>query len=377
MPKIALCMATLGDGGVGRLTLLLTRRWCDMGIDVDLLLGRTTSPYMGELDARVGVFCLGTSNPFFSTPRVAMYLHRKRPNVILSDSLRMNRISHGAKALARSDVRVYTAVHIPMGVKEGLLPPRKRGRYRRQVVRSFNKNHGIIAVSHGVAQNLVTHFPIPFEKVRVIYNPIVCPELFQKAREPVAHSWFTSKDVPVILAAGRFEPQKAFLTLIRAFYELQKWINARLVILGDGKERCEMEALIAQLGLQECVSLPGFVLNPYPYMANADLFVLSSAWEGFGIVLVEAMAMGTPVVSTDCCFGPSEILENGRLGPLVAVGDTMGLAMAMRNALLQPVARDELIRAAERFSDEVSAKAYVEYLELLPRDVVPSTYAGT
>lgn len=365
MPKIALCMATLGDGGVGRLTLLLVRRWCDMGMNVDLLLARTTSPYMTELDARVNVFCLGTSNPFFSIPRVAMYLHRKRPHVILSDSLRLNRISHGAKALAKSDVRVYTAVHIPMGIKEGLLPPRKRGRYRRQVIETFNKNHGIIAVSQGVAQDLVTCFPIPFERVKVIYNPIVFPELFQKAEEPVAHSWFTSKEVPVILAAGRFEPQKAFLTLIKAFYELCKEINARLVILGDGKERGAMEALIAQLGLQERVSLLGFVLNPYPYMANADLFVLSSAWEGFGIVLVEAMAIGTPVVSTDCPFGPSEILENGRLGPLVPVEDVMGLAMAMQNALLRPVARDELMRAAQRFTDEASAKAYADYMGLL------------
>lgn len=358
-------MATLGDGGVGRLTLLLTRRWCDMGIHVDLLLARTTSPYMSELDSRVRVFCTGTSNPFFSTPRVAMYLLRERPDVILSDSLRLNRISHRAKTLSRSDVRVYTTLHIPMGVKEGLLPERKRPRYRRQVIRTFSKNHGIIAVSQGVAQDLVTHFPIPPQKVKVIYNPIVFPELFQKAREPISHSWFLSKDIPVVLAAGRFEPQKAFLTLIKAFHALQKEIMARLVILGDGKERGTMEALIAQFGLQDSVSLPGFVLNPYPYMANADLFVLSSAWEGFGIVLVEAMALGTPVVSTNCPFGPGEILENGRLGPLVPVGDISGLATAMKQALSNPVARDELTKAAGRFSDHASAAAYAEYMGLL------------
>lgn len=358
-------MATLGDGGVGRLTLLLVRRWCDMGMHVDLLLARTTSPYMQELDSRVRVFCLGTSNPFFSTPKVAMYLFRERPEVILSDSLRLNRISHSAKALSRSKVRVYTAVHIPMGLKERLLPKGKRPRYRRQVIRTFNKNQGIIAVSQGVAQDLVTNFPIEPQKVRVIYNPIVFPELFQKANEPISHPWFQNKDIPVILAAGRFEPQKDFLTLIKAFYELQKHVNARLVILGDGKERAAMEALVAGLGLQDRVSLPGFVLNPYPYMANSDLFVLSSAWEGFGIVLVEAMALGTPVVSTDCHFGPNEILENGRLGPLVTVGDVAGLAMAMKQALFEPVPRDRLMKAALRFSDEVSAKAYAEYMGLL------------
>lgn len=358
-------MATLGDGGVGRLTLLLVRRWCDMGIDVDLLLARTTSPYMSELDARARVIRLGTSNPFFSTPKVAFYLHRARPDVILSDSLRLNRISLMAKALSRSNVRVYTAVHIPMGVKEQLLPIKKRPRYRRQVIRTFNKAHGIIAVSQGVAQDLVTCFPIDASKVRVIYNPIVYSELFQKAKEPLSHSWFVQKDRPVILAAGRFEPQKAFLTLIRAFHLLQKEMPARLVILGDGKERKAMEALIAELGLQNQVSLPGFVLNPYSYMAQADLFVLSSAWEGFGMVLVEAMALGTPVVSTDCQFGPREILQDGRLGPLVKVGDVQGLAVAMRQALLRPVAREELMRAAGRFSDEMSARAYVEYMGLL------------
>jgi glycosyltransferase involved in cell wall biosynthesis len=166
---------------------------------------------------------------------------------------------------------------------------------------------------------------------------------------------------PVILAVGRLTLQKDFPTLIRAFARLRARRSARLVILGEGELRDELEALVAELGLTADVALPGFVDNPFSWMRGSALFVLSSAWEGFGNVLVEAMACGTPVVSTDCPSGPAEILENGKWGRLAAVGDAEALARAIAEALDDPNPPDVRARAAF-FSVERSVDAYLAIL---------------
>ena len=174
-------------------------------------------------------------------------------------------------------------------------------------------------------------------------------DLHQKCgrAEPFDHPWFAPGAPPVILGAGRLTEQKDFPTLIRAFALVRKKHPARLMILGEGEERSKLETLVQELGLEKEVSLPGFVDNPYKYMKRAAVFVLSSRWEGFPNVLVEAMALGTPVVSTDCPNGPAEILENGKWGELVPVGETQSLA----SAVLRTLDRVDVVRvkgAAER-----------------------------
>jgi glycosyltransferase involved in cell wall biosynthesis len=157
--------------------------------------------------------------------------------------------------------------------------------------------------------------------------------LFEKSKRPFEHPWFRSGEPPVILGVGRLTGQKAFEVLIEAFAQVRKKQRARLIILGEGEQRSMVEALIKCLGLQADVELPGFVANPYPYMAHARLFVLSSRWEGLPTVLVEAMSLGTPVIATDCPSGPREILKNGLYGPLVQVDDPGALALAMQKSL--------------------------------------------
>jgi glycosyltransferase involved in cell wall biosynthesis len=208
---------------------------------------------------------------------------------------------------------------------------------------------------------------VPSAKVKVIYNPTVTPEIFRKATEPVQHPWFVDNRVPIILAAGRLHRQKDFPTLLRAFSLLRQNRPCRLVILGDGKKRRRkaLRQLAKQLGIEKDVSLPGFVENPFAYMARANLFVLSSAWEGFGNVIVEALACGCPVVSTDCRSGPREILDNGRYGRLVPVGDPEALARAMLEALDDPdnpCDRETRIQRAMEFSVD---KIVDEYLKVL------------
>jgi glycosyltransferase involved in cell wall biosynthesis len=174
---------------------------------------------------------------------------------------------------------------------------------------------------------------IPRSHIQVIYNPIVTPDLQAKAKAPLEHPWFRSGEPPVILAAGRLTAQKDYSMLIRAFARVRQVRPARLMILGEGEDRPILEELARQLGVEQDVSLPGFVMNPYPYMAHAALFVLSSRWEGLPTVLVEALYCGAPLIATDCPSGPREILRDGQYGQLVPVGDDIFLARAIETTL--------------------------------------------
>ncbi len=179
----------------------------------------------------------------------------------------------------------------------------------------------VVAVSQGVASSLSDLSGFPLAKIHVIYNPLIPWNLDTLRKSPCSHSWLSAHDTPVILAAGRLEKQKDYPTLIRAAGILNKRKPVRLLIFGEGSERQPLEDLISQLGLQSFVSMPGYTDNVYACMSQASVFVLSSAWEGFPSVLVEAMACGIPVVSTDCPSGPDEILESGRFGRMVPVGN--------------------------------------------------------
>jgi glycosyltransferase involved in cell wall biosynthesis len=219
----------------------------------------------------------------------------------------------------------------------------------------------IIANSQGAAESLQKHNRLSREKIRVIYNPVVSPELLQLAEQPLAHPWFSDTIYPVVLGIGRLTRQKDFPTLLRAFATARRDHPMRLVIVGDGEERARLCALAQQLGVNQEVLLVGFDPNPYRYMRRASVFVLSSQWEGLPNALIEAMACGAPVVSTDCPSGPREILEDGKWGRLVPVGDSVALA----HAILETLARPLLVNPMERAMDFTVEKITEEYLHVL------------
>jgi glycosyltransferase involved in cell wall biosynthesis len=187
----------------------------------------------------------------------------------------------------------------------------------------------IVAVSKGVADDLARVARLPRDRIKVIYNPVVTEALFRKAEEPLEHPWFLSGCPPVILGVGRLTAAKDFPTLIRAFARVRESQLARLLILGEGEKRDSLEKLVRELRLERDVSMPGFMDNPYAYMRKSSIFVLSSCWEGLPNVLIEAMACGCQVISTNCPSGPEEILRGGHYGKLVPVGDAEALAKAI------------------------------------------------
>jgi glycosyltransferase involved in cell wall biosynthesis len=225
----------------------------------------------------------------------------------------------------------------------------------------------IVAVSDGVADDLAAHAGFPRERITAVHNPVVGPDLLAKAGEHLDHPWFAPGEPPVILGAGRLHPQKDFSTLIRAFAQVRAKRPARLVILGassptEPAQAVELKALPDALGVAEDVAMPGFVDNPFAFIARASAFVLSSRYEGLPGVLIQALACGTPVVSTDCPSGPREILDDGQFGTLVSVGDEAALAQAIENTLDDPPAPERLRARAQLFTVERAATRYLELL---------------
>ncbi|GIV17136.1 MAG: glycosyl transferase [Armatimonadota bacterium] len=334
--RIAFYMPSLAGGGAQRVFLHLAQGFAEQGYEVHLVLARAQGPYLPQVPSCVRMIDLRASRVLTSLPGLVRYLRDQRPCALLSALDHANVVAICARWLARVPSRVIVTVHSTpsqvvanaRALRAKLLPLWARFFYRWADT--------VVAVSQGVADELVHYVGIPAEKVKVIYNPIVTPELFRKAEEPLEHPWFREGEPPVVLGVGRLTKPKDFPTLIRAFALVRRQRPARLMILGEGEERSQLEALAKELGIAGDVSLPGFVQNPYPYMKKAAVFVLSSRWEGLPTVLVEALALGTPVVSTDCPSGSAEILDNGRLGTLTEVGDHVSLAQAIGESLDAP-----------------------------------------
>jgi len=227
----------------------------------------------------------------------------------------------------------------------------------------------IVAISDGVREYLVSELKLPEGKIVLIYNPVDIQRIRQLSQEQVDDPWLSNQDKPVVLWVGRIAAIKGLKYLICAFESVLKQVNARLVIVGEGSEQNALEKLVIQKGLQEKVRFAGFQSNPYRYMSRSSVFAFPSLSEGFGMVLVEAMACGLPVVSTDCIAGPGEVLQNGRCGILVPVGDADALAKGIVRILTNPQLREQLITAAANRATDFEATHVVASYEMLFREV--------
>jgi glycosyltransferase involved in cell wall biosynthesis len=342
--------------------LKLAGAFAENGIDVDLVVAAAQGPYLSQVPSQVRLVDLASSRVLVSLPGLVRYLRQSRPVALLSAMEHANLVALWARALARVSTRVV--VSIRSTVSQDLANGQPwRGRLATAYAGSFYKMaQGVVAVSEGVADDFAKVTGFRRACIRTIYNPVVTPELLVLAQAPLSHSWFNPGEPPVVLGVGRLTFQKDFPTLIKAFARLRSELSARLLIVGDGEKRSELEALVKDLALAADVSLPGYVENPFAYMRRCAAFVLSSAWEGLPNSLIEAMACGAPVVSTDCPSGPAEILERGRYGRLVPTGDVEAMARAI-SATLQEVCDTASTRSrAEAFSTAASAAQYLELL---------------
>jgi glycosyltransferase involved in cell wall biosynthesis len=303
---------------------------------VDLVVADAQGELLGQVPSSVRLVDLHSARMLRSLAPLTRYLQRERPRALVSSMGHANLVAIWAGKLARQGTPVIVTVHNTMSQSTPDQGRLAAWLWPRLLHRFYPWASDVVAVSRGAADDLAHTAALPRERIRVVYNPVLTPAMLALARTPVDDPWFEPGQPPVVLGAGRLNRQKDFATLIRAFAAVRRQRPARLVILGEGDERPRLEALVGQLGLGADVALPGYRGNAVAYMARSALFVLSSAWEGLPTVLIEALAAGARVVSTDCPSGPREILQDGRLGALVPVGDAAALTAAMLGALDLP-----------------------------------------
>ena len=332
-PRVALFVPSLVGGGAERVMVNLADGFAARGLHVDLVLVKASGPYLAEVPKSVRIVELGSSRMATSLPALVRYLRRARPVALLSTLNHANILAVTAGLVAGVRTRIVVRQANTLSQSAGAAKKLVSRAMPLLVRRFYAWADEIVAVSDGVAEDLTRIASLPVERIRVIPNPVVMPSLTTLAGEPVDHDWFAPGGPPTVLGVGRLTKQKDFGTLCRAIAIVRRRRPARLVILGEGEDRPVLQALVAELGIQDSVALPGFVANPFAYMSKASVFVLSSAWEGLPGALIQAMACGSPVVATDCESGPREILQDGRYGRIVPVGDAEAMAEAIEAAL--------------------------------------------
>lgn len=355
----------LHNGGVDRVVFNLAEEFLRRGMRPAILvdLDNPFSPFRSLIPPGVPYEVLDARSPLARLWKLRRYLRRVRPGAVMCTSFGFpNLYAVVARWVAGVPFRLMLTEHcFPSVDRAAPRPWQSRFWFFPLAHLLYPFADNIVAVSKGTAQDLAQVIGIDAGRIQCIYNPIVSNGLLDQAREPVDHPWFRDSDIPVVLAVGRLEPQKDFATLIEAFAELRRHKRCRLMILGDGSEREMLTRLAESLGLADDIAMPGFAPNPHAYTARAGLLVLSSRFESLANVVIEAMAVGTPVIATDCPSGPAEALDHGRYGTLVPVGDPESLAAAMAKALDEKPA--QVPRSwLDQFTTRYSADRYLELL---------------
>jgi len=286
------------------------------------------------------------------------YLCEAKPHAVLSFLNYPNVVLLLTGRLYRGDARLVVSVRNHISVAAANSGSKWMQSVPRLMRALFRGADAVVAPSRGVADDVAGITGLPPGRLTVVYNPVFRPELATLAAEPVAHPWLGEGNEPVVMGSGKFKPQKDFPTLLRAFAQVRAQRPARLIILGSGRDGPSLQALAESLGIGGDVDFPGHVENPFAYYSRAAVFVLSSMWEGLPNALIEAMACGCPVVSTDCPSGPREILEDGRFGALVPVGAAEDMATAILAMLGDPPTRARQIERAREFSLDAAVRGF-------------------
>lgn len=357
--RIAIVLPDLRGGGVERIRLVLAREFLERGHQVDFVLMQARGELLDEVPAECRVVDLGVARARQVVGPLRTYIRRERPDAVLAAMWPLTVIAPMTRLWGYRG-RVVVSEHCMLKLQYGAWGRAHRLALRGSLAATYRLADARVAVSSGVAEDLAALSGLARERFTVIHNPVLLGREGKVLDDPF-QAWGGHRG-PRLISVGSFKAQKNQALLIRAFASLARDTDAALVILGEGELRPELSALVRSLGLDGRVIMPGFVKDPSPWYRAADLFVLTSDNEGFGNVIVEALSCGVPVVATDCPSGPAEILENGRYGWLVPVGDADALAAAIQEALAASHDREALKRRAADFAPEIAARRYLDLL---------------
>jgi len=367
-PDVAILFYSLECGGVERNIVCLTQHLTQRGLKVDLLLRHVQGQYLTQIPPEVRIIDLGQGY-LKNISRLVAYLRQEQPVNLLSRMYPHNEMAIIARFFAKSSTQIIVCIHSMLSGQQHIVQFRwpVLSKIHTPLVKFmafclYRWADKVLAVSRGSASDLAQVTGIPLAKIKVVYNPVIGSQLQKKSLEPINHPWFIKNQTPVIVAVGRLHKIKDFSTLIRALALVHQVRPAKLLILGEGPEEKRLQALVDELGLSNDVCLAGFVINPYPYIRHSSVLVLSSLFEALPAVLIEALALQTPVVATNCPSGPSEILKDGKYGELVPVGDSAAMAAAILHVLAGEIkVVDE--SWLEQFNTATAMKSYIELLE--------------
>lgn len=350
---ITIFLPSLRGGGAERVMVTLANGLFAQGYKVDLVLTRAEGPYLAEVMNGVGIVDFNKGRVVASLLPLVRYLRRARPNSLLSALSHANIVAIIARQLAHVKTRLVVSERNSLA---GLKHDKNLVVLQYLMRFLYPRADGVVTVSQGIASELVEHLMVPETLIKAIPNPMELDMIREQAGDQPDHPWLAPGEPPVILAVGRLSPQKDYPTMIEAFARLRKERNVRLMILGEGNLRAELEQRVGDMGLADCVQLPGFSSNPFGWMAACSVYVMSSLHEGFPNSLVQAMACGARVVSTDCPTGPDEILEGGKWGRLVPPGNPLALSEALALALDDPHPANVRARAEIFRSDAITTR---------------------
>jgi len=366
MQRVGIVVDGFSGGGAELCAADIASGLAQQGHAVDLVVLRDLNHFVPSLPPGVRVIPLRKARAAASFWALVQYIRRERPTALLGNGDVVNVLLVGARAFAPARSRLVLRQHSPLfwtlnpheGIKTRLIPCLDRALYKRA--------EAVVAISSGVARELQMLLGLQASHIRVIRPGVISPRLYRLAQEPIdLQSFFPSPDrqARVIVSAGHLIAPKGYDTLLWALRQVRRAIDVRLLILGEGPQRGWLTALSEELGLRGSVAMPGWVANPYPAFRAADLVVVASWWEASSRVLIEALALGTPVVSTDCDFGPRETLQGGRLGRLVPVRDSTAMARAILDALSEP-RRPPPMADLWEYTEEEVVRRYAEVLAL-------------
>lgn len=357
MNKICIVTPSLRGGGAEKVAVNLANQYADDGYLVDLVVINASGPYLSLVGNNVNLINFNVSRIRLALMPMRRYLFENQSSFILSVIRDVN-ILVGLASLGLS-IRFVFREASTLNIISGMSLPNKI-LYKFLMIVAYRRAHKIIANSDDTKDDLLKFNIVKQDQISVIGNPVLPLGYESLINEDVSHPWFENQSLKVILSVGRLHESKNYPFLISVFSSLfQSNPNLRLMIVGEGPKKNTLIELIQKNNLSSCVQIIDFQNNVFPYYKNADLFALTSSWEGFGNVLVEALSSGLPVVSTNCHGGPKMILEYGKYGKLIEVGDEQGFIAALEHVLENPAKSLESIEYAKKYSTSNVAEFYL------------------
>lgn len=361
-------------GGGERITIDLANEFAKRGYTVDLIVLQEVGEFQSHVHKNVRVIPMNARRMFLCVPRFAAYMRKEKPEVLLANDEHSQLYSALAKLFSGASTRLVFRI----GTMYSRLLEQYKGFKRLRLTfilkQVFPRADGIIAVSHGIADDIASVASLRRERVCTIYNPKSIEEIESQAHEAVTHEWFTNKTLPIIVTVARFRVPKNIELLVRAFARVRKVIPARLVLVGRGRDEDMLRALAKEKGCDDAVLFAGYTDNPHAYVAKSDIFAFTSLWEGMPNAPLDALACGTAVVSSDCASGPREILapetdyrkrlssgvEYAKYGVLTAVNDEEALVEALTRLLTDQDLREQYACLGKKRAQDFNTKDIVD-----------------